>query len=394
MTNSPRFNVVSTGNIITGFDAETVQAALLTRLRLKPEHAAQFFSRPRVLKKDLTKAEADKFCKGLAALGIEVKAAPIDPPVPKPTPQRLTDTVGFEPDQDIPPLHATEASLSLVEDDTPSRTSGDMIECPNCGHFQEKSEQCESCGIFFHKWDSTATHTTGRHPTQTATGLQAPASVTASKPAAASRQQKQERDFNVVALVAAAFAAIAGAWVWQFIAVTFGYEIGFVAWGIGGAVGFAAAMFGSRGGAAGAICGLLVVGSMALGRFWTYDSVIHQITHDPESYEYFKAEAGPYSRLDGSEADLRQFMVEFSYTDATVPSRVTQEDIEYFREFFEPQLLAAGSTSSYSEFLDVQPDTSSSSTVWSLIISNLGIIDAIFLFLGVGTAFRLAAQTD
>jgi phosphate/sulfate permease len=85
-------------------------------------------------------------------------------------------------------------------------------------------------------------------------------------------EEEEEDSFAIGSLVLPVVAAIVGAFVWQLIAVAFGYELGLVAWGIGGAVGMAAAMAGGRGTGIGIVCSLLALMAIFGGKHMTMAS--------------------------------------------------------------------------------------------------------------------------
>ena len=369
MVDRVRFNVISTGTVASGFEVEEVHKQLIAVLKLKPEQAMRFFGRRRVIKKEILRAEAEKIQNRLAQLGVVTELERLGPPEPE-----------FEP----PPSPFDEVKLELVEDSEPKPEPEPTPPPVN-----------------------TEQSVTGAPIGTTSQPVPMPT------PAPTSSRAKADREgITMLGLVAALGAAVVGAWLWQWIAVTFGYELGFIAWGIGGAVGAAAAMFSSRGMSAGVVCALIVVCSIYVGKYWMYSAMFDQTSSMIEEvmaemdeaemrdlYEEEMEDARIYARGSGSDTYIRQFMVDRSYTEATSASRIRADELADFREYVAPRLLdldqnrpslrewMAGNFSQFDDALgELTPN--------QMIVEDFNLIDLIFLGLGMFTAFRLAAQLD
>ena len=81
MTISDDYRVVTTGQILEGFDADDVRKRLASILRLQPTQAERFFDKPRVLKKGVSWTSADRLCSQLATLGVSAEIQSPAPPV-------------------------------------------------------------------------------------------------------------------------------------------------------------------------------------------------------------------------------------------------------------------------------------------------------------------------
>ncbi|MEM6819423.1 MAG: hypothetical protein AAF578_11610 [Pseudomonadota bacterium] len=369
MVDRVRFNVISTGTVANGFQKEDVQKQLIAILKLKPEQAMRFFGRRRVIKKEILKAEAEKIQNRLAQLGVVTELERLGPPEPE-----------FEP----PPSPFDEVNLELVEDSEP-KPEPEPTPPPVSA---EQSVTGAPIGT-----------------TSQAVPMPTPAPT-------ASRAKADREGITILGLVAALGAAFLGAWLWQWVAVTFEYELGFIAWGIGGAVGAAAAMFGSRGMSSGVICALIVVGSIYAGKYWMYSSfteeaqsMIEEVMAEMDEaemrglYEQEMEDARIFARGSGSDTYIRQFMVDREYTDATSSSRIRTDELDGFRQFIAPRLRTLNEnrpsfrewmTDSVSQFGNVFDQL----TPNEMIREDFNFIDLIFLGLGMFTAFRLAAQLD
>ena len=338
-------------------------------------------------------ANADKICSQLAKLGVGAEIQNPAPPVASPPAEP-----SFASQQ--------ESALELVQDEASAAPDEDTIECPNCGHVQAKSEQCESCGVWFHKFES---------PAATAQPVSAPQAMPAAAAAAVQADEtavetvtydsaSEKSALSPAAIVAAAVAALVGAWIWRFVAVNFEYEFGLIAWGIGGAVGFAAAAAGSRGVQAGVVCAVLALGAIVVGKYWAYSAFVDQFQaalvevseFDDEIYDYFEEEMEDARLLvngSGSDVFIRRFMVERGYTDATNPADVSAEELADFREYVEPELRAmAASEPDFEEWQTSSVEALDEISPWAMMLADFGILDIIFAFLGIGTAFRLGSQ--
>ncbi|MEM9690040.1 MAG: hypothetical protein AAF917_11235 [Pseudomonadota bacterium] len=407
MSKEDLFEVVTTGEILAGFDADAVREQLVRALRLKPEVAANFFERPRVLKKDVSRADADKICAQLAKLGVAATAqgmsaavassppAPISEPEPEPEPAPMKKT-------------ATVASeLEIVDYESSQPAKDDTITCPNCQHVQAKSEQCEACGIWFHKFEAPSAASERPSMTATVTGMASPAAPTQETAATdtnAAIEAVGNGAFSPAAIAVALVAGLIGAWVWKIVAVSLEVEIGFVAWGIGGAVGFAAASMGSRGVQAGILCGLIALGSIVAGKYWAYSALVdtymtaftETVEAEDELYAYYEedvANAQAYVNGSGSDDFVRRFMAERGFSEHSDPYDISAAELADFREYTEPWLReTAASSPDFEEWNKKFMGEIGDLSPWSIMFQTFGLLDILFAFLGIGTAYRLGSQ--
>ncbi|MEM6810347.1 MAG: hypothetical protein AAF574_14005 [Pseudomonadota bacterium] len=408
MTDSATFNVVTTGKLEPGFELADVQQKLIAAMKLKPEQAAKFFERPRVVKKAQTEANAGKICAQLARMGVSAEVQDTAPAMaPPPPPDKLV----FE--DSVPP--SAEPELAIVDDAPRAASSGDDFACPKCGHVQVKNEQCESCGVWFHKLEpqaDTPAPAVGRADSPAALSAAAPAGAIGSKGGAAAPVESQLREappddsaLSPAAIGAAFAAALVGAWVWKFVAVTFQFEFGLIAWGIGGAVGAAAAGLGSKGMKAGVVCAVLALGAIALGKYWSYSAAIselqgHMLTAMAEEADSMR---GMYEEemedgrilISGSGSDdfTRRFMIDRYYTGAERPDDISDAELARFRAAEEPRLRQiAEIDASFEEWQQAMAGSLNDIPILQLMREDLGAFDFIFAFLGIGTAFRLGSK--
>ncbi|MEN0044949.1 MAG: hypothetical protein AAF769_14410 [Pseudomonadota bacterium] len=408
MTDSATFDVVTTGKLEPGFKLADVQQKLIAAMKLKPEQAAQFFERPRVVKKGQTQANAEKICAQLARLGVsaEVKdTAPQMAPPPPPDKLIFEDSVAA----------SSAPELAIVDDASLPSSGGGDFACPKCGHVQVKKEQCENCGVWFHKLEPPVdgpAPAIGRPDSPAALSAAAPAAAAASQAEPAAPMESQLREappdnssLSPAAIGAAAAAALVGAWVWKFVAVTFQFEFGLIAWGIGGAVGAAAAGMGSRGMKAGVVCAVLALGSIVVGKYWSYSAVLDQLQElvmsamasDADEMRAVYEEELEDGRIliagSGSDDFTRRFMIDRFYSDASRPGDISDSELADFREYQAPRLREiAESNASFGEWQQLSVGAMNEIPILQLMREDLGAFDFIFAFLGIGTAFRLGSK--
>lgn len=182
------YRVVFSGNTIPGHDRDTAIRNFAQLLKRTPEQVAGAFSgKSSVLKKGLSEAEAEKYCRVLEKAGLMVHAekdaagvsmaAAVAAPVEKAAPEAPLKsvsglTLSLQDDNapivaapkppEAPPVAAPKisASLALVDDDEhkqeESVASGGKpaagMTCPACGHAQPKADVCESCHVVIAKF--------------------------------------------------------------------------------------------------------------------------------------------------------------------------------------------------------------------------------------------------
>lgn len=206
------------------------------------------------------------------------------------------------------------------------------------------------------------------------------------------------------ALILAAAAALAGAVIWAVLVYTTNYEVGFVAWGIGALVGAAALKSGGRGPQMGVACAVLALVSILAGKLIAtqlfIDKELDEVTTNfttEAHYTELKKVAENFSALppDASAETLKRFMVEHKYTEREVPENVTDEELDFFRTYSIPPINEfLAENPSYERWRDetsqaIRDDFGSEVSLFSAVADNIDVIDLIFAFLGVSTAYGL-----
>ncbi|MFT4582116.1 MAG: plasmid maintenance system antidote protein VapI [Gammaproteobacteria bacterium] len=384
---STTYRVVMSGEIIARYETELVAAHFAKLFKLTPEKADALVGTKRVLQEgialELAKTYEDKL-KGIGlGVAIEKELALVEET--EPTTESKPESIGV---------------ASTVQASAPATRAAPGMVCPKCRVEQTKAEQCTGCGVFMSKVLTQQTElepSVRSSPSERAT----PAQSTASKDVV------QPEANSIKTLAVPALVALAGALLWYWVAMTFERELGVVAWLIGGAVGACAAAIGAKGETTGIICGVLVVLSIFGGKYMTtsaYQSMfIEQLSSSSESggdhlreiYDEQISDAALFSETVSDNESLRQFMVDTGYTEADHSADVSDEEIAGFREYSEPDLKALlANRPRFDQWRESMLDnTLTEYSTLDFMLGNLGLLDILFLFFGVGTAFRLGRGT-
>ena len=132
MTESATYNVVLSGDILSGFEITTVVDAFAEMFKLSPEKANSMVGSQLVIKKDVELRDAGSYQQKLTEIGIEVELKKLGAPT----------ELSLEPMQERV-LGADGAEQPMVE-------TGKML-CPRCKFLQKKAEECANCGVYIHK---------------------------------------------------------------------------------------------------------------------------------------------------------------------------------------------------------------------------------------------------
>lgn len=377
MEDNTQYNVVSSGKVIEEFDLLEVQDSVAKLFKISPEQASSIVGKKKVLKKDLQHKDAQIYKRKLESLGLEIVLKPKEVKVVAPLSLSLEPIEGESPEAEYSP--------KAIE-------SNPNITCEKCQLEQPKAEQCHGCGVFFHKIQSEAASTAPN------------TSRRESKVKAQEAPVFSGDALKLSGIVVGVITAVLGALLWKGIVIAFEYELGLVAWGIGGAIGFAVAFTGSKGQASGVMCGVLAVMAIMGGKYLVMEGYQEQLknmlsTSAEEMRSFYDEErelAQNYERSVKGNQSLRQFMVDHDYSEYYETNRVTDEEIAYFKESIEPDFEAlTESDMSFEKWYGntIQVEVDNFSTI-DMMKEDFGLIDALFLFLGVGTAFRLGRGED
>jgi hypothetical protein len=132
MTESATYNVVLSGDLLSGFEITTVVDAFAKMFKLSPEKASSMVGSQLVIKKDVELRVAESYQQKLTSIGIEVELKKLGDP----------SELSLEPMQE---------RVSGVDGaEQPMVETGQML-CPKCKILHEKAEECANCGVYIHK---------------------------------------------------------------------------------------------------------------------------------------------------------------------------------------------------------------------------------------------------
>ena len=208
---------------------------------------------------------------------------------------------------------------------------------------------------------------------------------------------------DIKPVIGAAVGALIGAAIWAGISIVTGYEVGIVAWGLGGLVGFGAAMLKGEGLAVGALCAVLTLTSIFAGKMiatdWQIENEVEEFiaeTFNQEGYDIAVIEATLFAML--SEDEYPEFMLEFGYTAALDIDEITQEELNEFSSWAEPAMREFNEEMpSYEDWRDTEVAETRAVveeevSITDVVIDDLTVVDFVFAFLGMGTAFTMGAS--
>jgi len=134
MTESATYNVVLSGDILSGFETTTVVNAFAQMFKLSPEKASSMVGSCIVIKKEVELQVAESYQQKLTAIGIDVELEKLG--------EANELTLSLEPMQER--VTSTDGSEQHMLD------AGQMV-CPKCKTLQPKAEACADCGVYIHK---------------------------------------------------------------------------------------------------------------------------------------------------------------------------------------------------------------------------------------------------
>ena len=199
-------------------------------------------------------------------------------------------------------------------------------------------------------------------------------------------------DGFVKGALSALVGAVVGMLVWFFLIKATGYQIGWVAWGVGALTGFAARVVGAEGSVklgvvAGALALLAIVGgqylalrSLMMTEFDKLAVVAYQVQVD-----YAKQVAAA-----GSEADMKAI---YAKENDEKISEVKSQDWDEFQQKELPKLkeLAGGKPTEKEFVRNFRKEVGSFSSEFEMLKDSVGLFTLLWIFLGVGSAFKLAS---
>lgn len=414
MTESEKYNVILSPQIRSGYEPDLVIKSFAELFKLPQEKARTVIGTRRVLQKELDRVKAEKYQQKLKSIGLDVVLEKVEKTVPKmdkekveKSPEESLKSIKAEPEPvqtsraRTPVLELVPTDAELGKDPANKNTSGgEMITCPKCQLEQPKAEECSGCGVIFSKIRDTA-------PPQQAAPVEAVQTDIADSSHAIDSSTEQG-SVSVKIFLLPAVAAVLGALLWMFIAVTFNYELGLIAWLIGGAIGFAAVMAGVRGQHVAIVCAILALLAIFGGKYMASAAFIAEASAAISSgdeingvdlksiYEETQADALQFSATVIDDASLRDFMLQHGYSNSVDAASITDEEIAWFRQNEQPGLQEMMATPlSYEQWKsDKLGNEIENISAFEMMLDSLGLLDFLFLFLGVGTAYRMGMGND
>jgi hypothetical protein len=194
-------------------------------------------------------------------------------------------------------------------------------------------------------------------------------------------------------------AAILGAVIWAGIAVATGREMGWIAWGIGGLVGGGTLWAGGAGMRPAVLAAALTALSIAGGRMGATQYLVDGAIDDIIASEEFtgelldlKSDALDYSLIKGEVTDdkLTQFLVGHNYLALDGTQDFDKESLDVARSEWIPTLGMLRIPGGEEQYIaESRMGIKDNISLWEVIKENLGIVDIVFLMLGIGTAFKM-----
>lgn len=391
MTDAVTYSVVSNGGVKEGFDMAAVQEAVAELFKLTPEKAQAIVQKRCILRKNVDLKLAEAYKRKLENIGLHIT---LREHVSEKSLESATAAAAAEthspnqPETPVKNIAATPPSPVEVKQEAP--LAADEMRCPKCELRQAKAEECKECGIFVQKYLERQYAQENAESREVERATMEPQTYH-DEPAAGWK-----------IYLGALIAAVLGALLWKFIAVSFDREFGIIAWLIGGAIGFAAAVAGARGQNAGLVCGALALVAIMGGKYLAMSTFQDQFAQsmaevvdieDTDMRQLYQEELMAAKRFTVEvidEESMREFMVNYGYSEYADAEYVTEEEMQWFAEYTQPVLQnIALSDPSYDEWVKLSMDGVVNISTSDLVAESLGFIDIFFLFLGVGTAFRL-----
>ncbi|MCP8899430.1 hypothetical protein [Gilvimarinus xylanilyticus] len=367
MTEDALFDVHFTGKVKTGHSPKAAIAAFAKLAKIETTKAAQLVKNNRAIKKSVSLERAESLRQQMEKLGLLMAIKPqgetIAPQAPDSNTQPISGSAGLT----LAPMEPTEMSREQQASDTATDTA------------QQEPEA----------------HTQAFTPeTQLASGA-----IRYNKTNAADDSTEEISPSTVKILLAAGTAALLGALLWKFVAITFELELGLLAWAIGGMIGAAAVYFGAEGDNAGYLCGALALVAILGGKYWVASSFTETYLAEmnnhitQEEFDDFisvaRDQIAPLQAALASDRALREHIIDNNYVVGVSPSEIPEATVAEFRTQLQEDLNEArevGSANTIEEFSEQYGHIATS----EIFKASFGWLDFLFLGLGVYTAFNMA----
>jgi hypothetical protein len=161
---SATYSVVLSGNILSGFETDTVTSALAEMLNLASEEAAAAVTSRFVVKKEVELHVAKNCKEELAEIGIDAQL------------QRH----GGVGELSLAPMQDDNLPADETDDDGLGLPGSEIMVCPKCELKQDRADSCAQCGVYIHKIILQAAETEASRSSGTVTAAAAMTGPTAS----------------------------------------------------------------------------------------------------------------------------------------------------------------------------------------------------------------------
>ena len=375
MNDLSTYMVISTGQLQENFGLEDVKNSFAKLFKTTPEKAGTYVGAQKILKKNLELSKAQALKTRLEQIGMVIAL------------------------KEHKPVTTSASSLS-IEEKVPTKEDTTMT-CPKCNLRQEKAEQCTGCGVYVKKLLAPSANDTIIGQTTIMKKPEVP--VQENSEYSSSLSTSKSKSLKIAGIAAAGVVAVLGALLWKYITVWFGYEFAIIAIGIGFAVGIAAVMFESEGVATGVICAIFTLLSIFGGKYmamsslqetWVQD-ITTAIEGEEETYrKYYEQDIAAAKAFGNGIEDRKEliaFLSEHGYSEFYDVENITGAEIADFNEYVVPHLKRISKTNpTFDEWLKgtFSENVQEMSTA-SLMFIDFGIMGIVFLFLGVGAAFKM-----
>ncbi|TQV72251.1 hypothetical protein FLL45_18710 [Aliikangiella marina] len=371
-----RYSVIITGKRLLGFSADEAAKGFAKQFKLSEDKSLSYIAKRRVLKQNLSVNKAHQYKSILESFGIEVDLVAKH--------NQPAATVGLT----LVPIPGEPAS-DRVENMTSE------IKCPKCQQTQDVGKFCTSCGASFvelgliqengltndyYRQDSLLTHENDFQD---------------------NNEVVHEKDFKPVMLITCSIAAALGSLIWLAMLILFDYETSLVALLIGAIIGYASTMTGSKGQITGIICAMFTLFAIFSGKYLAFETIqvvatnLSDISNAERSqlekvYLEEKQIAQEYITLDPTQNALKRFMLKHQFSFARSINHISQQELQDFEIYSKPRLMRIATTApTFDQWLSNTVSDIQGTSSFDLISRNFDIYDAMFLFLGVLTAFRI-----
>lgn len=412
------YSVSTSGGVIDGHEPESVIEAFCSAFGIKQEKATEYIDKKKLVKKDLSEAQAKVYRDKLAQIGVPVTLEKHGDefggmsllPTGDEKEQSGSISSGHTGVQSVGAAAAvgTVASGASTNSQTASQsTTAGGFSCPKCQLQQKRAEQCSGCGVYIDKFLAASAARNSSSLNDSADD----AAVAYVKKRVEADNKAWDGEYSYGYLPFAIAAAVVSAMVWYFIGKSFDREIGFIAIAVGGLIGYTAYWSGSRGHVNGVICACLVVLAMAGGKYMLaghYHDYMQADFSDvfedsgatanfDDLYNETLVEAEAYAQVDkDSPISVKLFMIEHGYTEATSVVNVGDSELDDFLEYssYELEMMheyAGEYTNGADMFSAVLEDTLGSYTRGDVFWSLWGLFDLAFIFFGASAAYRFGS---